>query len=386
VLSDLNVTETANKMQIFTSQIEQILKDSSGYKSAEKALEQIEFNVDEIAETMGAPLTISMSDGFNTGKVSVNPQAELIEFQDIGFDFDLESSQMIDFMKINGMSIAHITHQQVLDSVKEQMIRSAQLGIGYQGFLNELGDVFNNTGVTPPNPFHLQTVYIQNNTNAYQAGRFLELNNPDILEIFPFSIYKTLDDGNVRPSHQAMHNFIARATDPIWNKWSPPNGFRCRCDREGLTAEEAEAHGFTNKRPVPINPDTGRAAQPDKGFNRTPIRMGNTLNKTLKTNNVAWNTMPLKYSLTSFADKSGDIVGRTAGFEVERQLMLSSPDEIWGYLANNIPTFIYISKFIDRKTGKTYFLKAKVRQEEILSITEIFNAEKARIGAPIVLN
>lgn len=41
--------------------------------------------------------------------------------------------------------------------------------------------------------------------------------------------YRTANDGNVRPEHQALHNTTLPIGDPFWNDYTPPLGWNCRC-------------------------------------------------------------------------------------------------------------------------------------------------------------
>jgi len=41
--------------------------------------------------------------------------------------------------------------------------------------------------------------------------------------------YRTAGDDRVRESHQLLHNITLPPSDPFWNEYYPPNGWRCRC-------------------------------------------------------------------------------------------------------------------------------------------------------------
>lgn len=41
--------------------------------------------------------------------------------------------------------------------------------------------------------------------------------------------YRTAGDDRVRKSHESLHNTTLPVSDPFWNKYYPPNGWRCRC-------------------------------------------------------------------------------------------------------------------------------------------------------------
>ena len=41
--------------------------------------------------------------------------------------------------------------------------------------------------------------------------------------------YRTAHDGNVRPTHAALHSVTLPISDPFWEEYYPPNGWNCRC-------------------------------------------------------------------------------------------------------------------------------------------------------------
>ena len=41
--------------------------------------------------------------------------------------------------------------------------------------------------------------------------------------------YRTAHDSKVRPEHAVLHNVTLPASDPFWEEFFPPNGWRCRC-------------------------------------------------------------------------------------------------------------------------------------------------------------
>lgn len=75
----------------------------------------------------------------------------------------------------------------------------------------------------------------------------------------PYYMWDAINDSRTRPAHRKMDGFIAPMSDPIWQKWSAPAGFRCRCVRITLTEEQAIKRGY---RPGQSWPD----AQPDEGW------------------------------------------------------------------------------------------------------------------------
>lgn len=59
-------------------------------------------------------------------------------------------------------------------------------------------------------------------------------------DIFPYWVYRTAGDGQVRPSHAALDGLTLPASDPAWRKIFPPNDWNCRCRVEAIMADEFE--------------------------------------------------------------------------------------------------------------------------------------------------
>lgn len=68
----------------------------------------------------------------------------------------------------------------------------------------------------------------------------------------PFLTYQTVGDGRVRPSHVLLDNITRPIDDPFWDKYYPPNGWRCRCHVEQKEdGPVTDLTGFTQPDDVP---------------------------------------------------------------------------------------------------------------------------------------
>lgn len=63
-------------------------------------------------------------------------------------------------------------------------------------------------------------------------------------DIYKNLVFRTMRDSLVRPDHAALEGFTAAIDDPIWNWYSPPLGFGCRCFLEQ-----------TNAKVTPVDPE-----------------------------------------------------------------------------------------------------------------------------------
>ena len=66
--------------------------------------------------------------------------------------------------------------------------------------------------------------------------------------------WRTQEDPQVRANHRAWHNVIRPVNDKIWQEWTPPIDFNCRCFLQPITKEQAtkepEKYAYTPKLPT----------------------------------------------------------------------------------------------------------------------------------------
>jgi SPP1 gp7 family putative phage head morphogenesis protein len=103
---------------------------------------------------------------------------------------------------------------------------------------------------------------------VYVAGRFKQMSDPSIHSVIPAFMYSAIRDADVRPNHWAAHGLIAGVDDPIWNRFSPPMGFNCRCDLVLKDRYELQKHGLLDSKGNVIRylPHSFHLAYPDPGF------------------------------------------------------------------------------------------------------------------------
>lgn len=112
-------------------------------------------------------------------------------------------------------------------------------------------------------PARLDNIFRTAVQTHYNIGRYQQQVNNKAHR--PFLMYDAINDGRTRPHHRAMDNYIAPIDDPIWKKWYPPNGFRCRCGTISLTEAQARQRGWIGT-PKALPGDV----QPDKGWDYNP--------------------------------------------------------------------------------------------------------------------
>jgi hypothetical protein len=73
---------------------------------------------------------------------------------------------------------------------------------------------------------YAETVLQTNLSSAYEAGRFDQMKDPDVIEVAPAAEFLEIGDGDSRENHEAAGGTIAPIDNPIWDRISPPLGFR----------------------------------------------------------------------------------------------------------------------------------------------------------------
>ena len=99
-------------------------------------------------------------------------------------------------------------------------------------------------GISPASPAYLENVYRTQVAGAYGAGRWAQINSPDVLAARPYRQWHTANDSRVRAEHVPMDQVVWRADDPQFASIAPPAGFQCRCVITTLTQEDVDDEGL----------------------------------------------------------------------------------------------------------------------------------------------
>lgn len=167
-----------------------------------------------------------------------------------------------DEVKQSAFFVSQVEDLNLINYVKEKMIKALLEGVPYKQFKKEL---FLESGVEP---FfgHMYTAY---HTNMYSAlaaqNEAALLRNTDQ---FKWWRYSAVLDGRTRPHHAAMHGIVARYDDPFWQMWSPPNGYNCRCRKVIAFNWQVEAGNRKKRQMGYLNfkPDPGWEFAPNEGL------------------------------------------------------------------------------------------------------------------------
>lgn len=116
-----------------------------------------------------------------------------------------------------------------------------------------------------------RVIYTTNVSTSYAAGRWQQLNDPDLLQVRPFWEYIHADGVvHPRPLHVSWHGLTLRNDHPFWLTHFCPNGWGCQCR---VRAVREPAAGAKTQPPAgwdAIDAKTGAPVGIDKGWAYAP--------------------------------------------------------------------------------------------------------------------
>jgi hypothetical protein len=113
-----------------------------------------------------------------------------------------------------------------------------------------------------------KVIYQTNMATSYAAGRWKQLNDPELLKILPYWQYHHNDSVMTpRPLHVSWDGLTLPPTHPFWQTHFPPNGWGCMCWVTAVTKEKFMLAVANGKGPANA-PTTTEGI--DKGFDYAP--------------------------------------------------------------------------------------------------------------------
>lgn len=113
-----------------------------------------------------------------------------------------------------------------------------------------------------------KVIYQTNMTTSYAAGRWQQINDPELLKLLPYWQYKHSDSVMFpRPLHVSWNGLTLPPDHPFWQTHFAPNGWGCHCRIVAVSkADYLKAVASGNG---PANAPTGTEGI-DKGFDYAP--------------------------------------------------------------------------------------------------------------------
>jgi SPP1 gp7 family putative phage head morphogenesis protein len=169
--------------------------------------------------------------------------------------------------KKDAFTLAAAADLRLIEKIRDALAETAQKGGTAQVFEAAVRKLTDDAGIAQLNSFTLDTAFNTAMQKAYSLGRYEQMSDPVTKGVLPFWQYWTVGDDRVRPEHEVLDQFTARADDPVWMKIYPPNGFNCRCSVVPILKSEAmKASKDANEPGYSRLPTLARMLVPQPGF------------------------------------------------------------------------------------------------------------------------
>ena len=131
-----------------------------------------------------------------------------------------------------GFMVAGAYKAELLADLRTTVTKSIADGTTIQEFRRDFDQLVEKHGwsYNGGRGWRTRIIYETNLRTSYQAGRFAQLTDPDLLVSRPYWRYEHSDFvAHPRPQHLAWDGLVLLHDDPWWTTHFPPNGWGCRC-------------------------------------------------------------------------------------------------------------------------------------------------------------
>ncbi|MBM4394370.1 MAG: minor capsid protein [Deltaproteobacteria bacterium] len=178
-----------------------------------------------------------------------------------------------DDAKIRAFAVSGIAKMDVVTDVFAALQKAIASGTTLDEFKKSIRSVIEERGWTGRAAWRVDNIFRTNVLTAYNVGKYSQQKRAGVA----YLQYDAVGDVRTRPLHAAMDGRVFRANDPIWDKWYPPNGYRCRCTTRGMSEAEFKARGLKAEsgedwdgRMVDVGNGRLQALLPDPSFSHNP--------------------------------------------------------------------------------------------------------------------
>ena len=185
-----------------------------------------------------------------------------------------EWKDLSELARARAFSVSGVSARDMLEQVRAAITEALEQGETLADFKARFADIVEAKGWTGKRAWRVDTIFRTNIQTAYQAGRYVQMKRAAVTR--PYWRYVSVADSRTRPSHAALHGLVYPADHSFWSTFYPPNGFRCRCTVQTLSASQVQARGYEVQTDwpglvEPMDPATGERLPPvrpfpDKGF------------------------------------------------------------------------------------------------------------------------
>ncbi len=147
----------------------------------------------------------------------------------------------------HAFTVAGVMRDDMLEDFRTAIDQAIAEGSTYQTFLSDFDTIVAKYGwsYNGSRGWRTRTIYENNIRPAYNAGRYSQMTDPDVLKYRPNWMYQHGDSIHPRPMHQGWNGIVLPADDPWWQTHFTPNGWGCKCRIVALSNRDMTRLGKT---------------------------------------------------------------------------------------------------------------------------------------------
>ena len=139
--------------------------------------------------------------------------------------------------------------QTVRDAIAAILNRDTDAIDTYADFSAKFQDAMERGGYGSKTPWRTSLVFRQNIRTAYAAGRYQQMEEPEMRRSHPYRQWWHGHPIEPRLHHEALHQKVFKADDPFFNYVSVPSGFGCTCKILPLSERDLKREGLEVSEP-----------------------------------------------------------------------------------------------------------------------------------------
>lgn len=178
----------------------------------------------------------------------VAPDAAIAFWQQRAKLTDAEAKALGTGAKHRAFYVTGLAQKDLVQSVSDGIQAALQSEETHADFKKRIADVIKSEGW---HSHQIENIFRTNMQTAYAAGRYAKMQA--VKASRPYWRYFTIEDKRRRPSHAVLHGMVYPADHEFWERNYTPNGFRCRCGVQSLSARQVQKMGLEVQHSMPTD-------------------------------------------------------------------------------------------------------------------------------------